>query len=137
MKVALVTGVAGGIGFATAQLLLKNGVAVVGMDVLPNMPKEMIGEFTYFQADLSNQDSRDHYIKTAMDRYGKIDILEVLVKTGITKSRGEGRRLVQQGGVSADDQKVSDIGLSFTADQLKAEPVIIKKGKKIFHKVQA
>ena len=68
---------------------------------------------------------------------GKIDILEVLVKTGITKSRGEGRRLVQQGGVSADDQKVSDIGLSFTADQLKAEPVIIKKGKKIFHKVQA
>ena len=68
---------------------------------------------------------------------GKIDILEVLVKTGITKSRGEGRRLVQQGGVSADEQKVSDIGLSFTADQLKAEPVIIKKGKKIFHKVQA
>ncbi len=68
---------------------------------------------------------------------GKIDILEVLVKTGITKSRGEGRRLVQQGGVSADDKKVSDIGLSFTADQLKAEPVIIKKGKKIFHKVQA
>ena len=40
MKVALVTGVAGGIGFATAKLLLKNGVAVVGMDVLPNMPKE-------------------------------------------------------------------------------------------------
>lgn len=75
MKVALVTGVAGGIGFATAELLLKNGVAVVGMDVLPNMPKEMIGEFTYFQGDLSNQDSRDHYIKTAMDRYGKIDIL--------------------------------------------------------------
>jgi NAD(P)-dependent dehydrogenase (short-subunit alcohol dehydrogenase family) len=75
MKVALVTGVAGGIGFATAQLLLKNGVAVVGMDVLPNMPKELTGEFTYFQGDLSNQDSRDHYIKTAMDRYGKIDIL--------------------------------------------------------------
>ena len=68
---------------------------------------------------------------------GKIDILEVLVKTGITKSRGEGRRLVQQGGVSADEAKVTDIGLSFTADQLKAEPVIIKKGKKIFHKVQA
>ena len=68
---------------------------------------------------------------------GKIDILEVLVKTGITKSRGEGRRLVQQGGVSADDKKVADIGLSFTADQLKAEPVIIKKGKKIFHKIQA
>ncbi len=68
---------------------------------------------------------------------GKIDILEVLVKTGITKSRGEGRRLVQQGGVSVDDNKVSDIGLSFTAEALKAEAIIVKKGKKIFHKVQA
>ncbi len=68
---------------------------------------------------------------------GKIDILEVLVKTGITKSRGEGRRLVQQGGVSVDDSKVNDIALSFTADALKAEAIIIKKGKKIFHKVQA
>ncbi|MBQ8575667.1 MAG: tyrosine--tRNA ligase [Clostridia bacterium] len=68
---------------------------------------------------------------------GKIDILEVLVKTGITKSRGEGRRLVQQGGVSVDDNKVTDIGLSFTADELKVNAVIVKKGKKVFHKVQA
>ena len=68
---------------------------------------------------------------------GKIDILEVLVKTGITKSRGEGRRLVQQGGVSVDDSKVADIALSFTQDDLKANAIIVKKGKKIFHKVQA
>ncbi len=68
---------------------------------------------------------------------GKIDILEILVKAGITKSRGEGRRLVQQGGVSVDDNKVSDIGLSFTKDELNANPIIVKKGKKIFHKVQA
>lgn len=68
---------------------------------------------------------------------GKIDILEILLKLGITKSRGEGRRLVQQGGVSVDDQKVSDIGLSFTSEQLAANAIIVKKGKKIFHKVQA
>ncbi len=68
---------------------------------------------------------------------GKIDILEALVKTGITKSRGEGRRLVQQGGVSVDDNKVTDIGLSFTQDDLKANAVIVKKGKKVFHKIQA
>ncbi len=68
---------------------------------------------------------------------GKIDILEVLVKTGITKSRGEGRRLVQQGGVSVDDNKVTDIALSFTQDDLKATAIIVKKGKKVFHKVQA
>lgn len=75
MKVALVTGVAGGIGFATAQLLLKNGVAVVGMDVLPQMPKELTGEFTYFQGDLSRKDSREDYVNTAMKKYGKINIL--------------------------------------------------------------
>ena len=68
---------------------------------------------------------------------GKIDILDILLKTNITKSRGEGRRLVQQGGVSVDDAKVNDIGLSFTSDDLKANAIIVKKGKKIFHKVQA
>ena len=67
---------------------------------------------------------------------GKIDILDILLKTNITKSRGEGRRLVQQGGVSVDDKKVADIGLSFTSDDLKANAIIVKKGKKIFHKVQ-
>ncbi len=75
MKTALVTGVAGGIGFATAEILLKNGVAVVGMDVAPAMPKELSGEFTYFQGDLSKKESRENYVKTAMDKYGKIDIL--------------------------------------------------------------
>ena len=68
---------------------------------------------------------------------GKIDILDILLKTGITKSRGEGRRLVQQGGVSVDDKKVTEIGLSFTSDELNSNPIIVKKGKKIFHKVQA
>ncbi len=75
MKVALVTGVAGGIGMATAELLLKNGVAVVGMDVAPAMPKELDGEFTYFQGDLSNKNSRENYVKTAVEKYEKIDIL--------------------------------------------------------------
>ena len=68
---------------------------------------------------------------------GKIDILDVLVKTGITKSRGEGRRLVQQGGVSADDVKVTDIATSYTEEQLKNKALIIKKGKKVFHKIYA
>ncbi len=75
MKLALVTGVAGGIGFATAELLLKNGIAVVGMDLAPEMPKKLCGEFTYFKGDLSSWESREEYVKTAMDKYGKIDIL--------------------------------------------------------------
>ncbi len=75
MKIALVTGVAGGIGYATAALLLKNGVAVVGMDVLSEMPKPLAGEFTYFQGDLSKKASREAYVALAMEKYGRIDIL--------------------------------------------------------------
>ncbi|MGI6279646.1 MAG: 3-ketoacyl-ACP reductase [Acutalibacteraceae bacterium] len=75
MKTALVTGVAGGIGYAVAKKLLENGIAVVGMDVLPEMPREIEGEFTYFSGDLSKKESREAYVKTALDKYGKIDIL--------------------------------------------------------------
>ena len=68
---------------------------------------------------------------------GAVDILSLLIKTGITKSRGEGRRLVEQGGVSVNDEKVTDFTLSFTAENLRENPIIIKKGKKVFHKVEA
>ena len=74
-KIALVTGVAGGIGFATAKKLLENDVCVVGMDVAPTMPAELPGEFTYVNGDLSKKEDRDRYVQTAMDKYGKIDIL--------------------------------------------------------------
>ncbi len=74
-KIALVTGVAGGIGFATAEILLKNGIAVVGMDIAPEMTRELNGEFIYVQGNLSNKESRENFVKTAVDKYGKIDIL--------------------------------------------------------------
>ena len=70
----------------------------------------------------------------AMRVDGQIGILELLFKTGLAASKGEARRLVQQGGVSVNDTKVSDIATSFSADQLN-KGLIIKKGKKVFHKV--
>lgn len=74
-KVALVTGVAGGIGSAVAKKLLDCGMSVVGMDVLPKMPNTPDGDFTYFCGDLSKSESRNAYIKTAIDKFGRIDIL--------------------------------------------------------------
>lgn len=68
---------------------------------------------------------------------GTIDILTILQKLGLTKSRGEGRRLVEQGGVTVDDEKVTDFGASYTQAALAEKAIIVKKGKKIFHKVQA
>ena len=67
---------------------------------------------------------------------GKIDILSVLVKTGLCPSRGEARRLVQQNGVTVDEQKVSGIDESYDKARLSGEGIMIKKGKKVYHKVK-
>ena len=65
---------------------------------------------------------------------GKIGVMALLVECGLCASNSEARRLVQQGGVSINDAKVESIDASFDADSLAGEGVIIKKGKKIFHR---
>ncbi|MGN0530576.1 MAG: tyrosine--tRNA ligase [Eubacterium sp.] len=64
---------------------------------------------------------------------GKIAVLDLMLKAGIIKSKGEGRRLIQQGGVALNDEKVTDPYASVDTDAF-ANDVIIKKGKKVFHK---
>ncbi len=86
-------------------------------------------------ADLDNMPSTT--LTDADFTDGVIDILDILMKAEITKSRGEGRRLVQQGGISVDDAKVTDFAMSFTKDALSEKPIVVKKGKKIFHKIEA
>ena len=65
---------------------------------------------------------------------GKIDIMSLLVATGLCPSRGEARRLVQQGGVSVNDEKVSAIDVTYNQDQFAGDGMMIRKGKKVFHK---
>ena len=65
---------------------------------------------------------------------GKIGIMPLLVECGLCASNSEARRLVQQGGVAVNDEKVESIDASFDADSLLGEGIIIKKGKKIFHR---
>ena len=65
---------------------------------------------------------------------GCIDIMSLLVKTGLCASKSDARRNIQQGGVSADGTKVTDIGKSFSADELK-NGVILWRGKKNSNKV--
>ena len=76
------------------------------------------------------------YSKDELDE-GK-DILTILVDTKLAASRGEARRLVQQGGVSVNGEKVTEIDATFTTANYNDEGVIlIKKGKKAFHQVKA
>lgn len=66
---------------------------------------------------------------------GKIDILTMLVKGELVPSKSEARRTVQQGGVSVDGEKITDIYAVFTADAIGTEGIVVKKGKKNFRKV--
>ncbi len=64
---------------------------------------------------------------------GEIGVLTLMVRCGLAKSNGEARRLVQQGGVFLEDQKVTDPAMRLTLSQLQ-NGVVIRKGKKIYHK---
>ena len=66
---------------------------------------------------------------------GKIDILSMLVASGLVSSKSDARRAVTQGGVAVDGEKISDIHAEFTAEDLSGEGIVLKKGKKNFRKV--
>ena len=64
---------------------------------------------------------------------GKATVLSLMIKAGMIKSNGEGRRLIQQGGISVNDEKITDVFATVTKDDV-ANGIVVKKGKKVFHK---
>ena len=66
---------------------------------------------------------------------GVIDAISLLVKTGLAPSRGEARRLIQQNGVSANGEKIAAIEATYGADAFSGDGLMLKKGKKVFHRV--
>ena len=65
---------------------------------------------------------------------GKIGVIDLLSVTGLVPSKGEARRLIQQGGVAVDDEKITDFKAEISKDNFAKGYVVIKKGKKVFHK---
>ena len=74
-KTALVTGAAGGIGFAVVNKLLANGFAVAGMGRRDNLPFTPEGDFAYFVGDLAVSEDRKRFIAFALERFGHVDVL--------------------------------------------------------------
>ena len=70
-------------------------------------------------------------------REGKIDILGLLVCSSLSKSRGEARRNVEQGGVTINGEKVTDIHTSYSLEDIKGSDFILKRGKKNFCRITA
>ena len=64
-----------------------------------------------------------------------VSVLDLLLKSSLVSSKGEGKRLIQQGGISIDDEKITDMFAKVDIDSFAKGYAIIKKGKKIFHKI--
>ena len=67
---------------------------------------------------------------------GSIGVLDMMVTCKLAPSKKEARRLVEQGGVTVNDEKVSDVNTRYTADDLSGDGIMVRKGKKVYHRVQ-
>ena len=65
---------------------------------------------------------------------GKIDAISILVKAGLVSSRSEGRRTIEQGGLTINNEKVTDIAATYEMSEFESD-FIVKKGKKNFRKI--
>ena len=65
----------------------------------------------------------------------QIAILDLLTSVSLIPSKAEGRRLIQQGGLSVNGEKITDTSFAVTADMLSGDGIVIKKGKKVFHRI--
>lgn len=88
-----------------------------------------------FAGGASSQNMPSTQLTEADFTDGAISAVDLLVKTGLVPSKGEGRRVIKQGGLTIADQKVTDFAQSYTAADFENGELIIKKGKKTFHKV--
>ncbi|MEG1778325.1 MAG: tyrosine--tRNA ligase, partial [Angelakisella sp.] len=68
---------------------------------------------------------------------GEITVLDLLLKTKLVPSKAEGRRVIEQGGLSINDEKITELERTFTQKTISEADFIIKKGKKTYHRVKA
>ena len=102
-------------GEEEAQKALEAARGVFGGTSTDNMPTTEVSE-----ADLFN---------------GTIDVIGILVKAELVATRSEGRRAIEQGGVTINDEKVTDIKKAYTLEEIAASEFVIRRGKKNFRKI--
>ncbi len=73
--------------------------------------------------------------KADLDENGSIQVADLLVKTELAPSKAEAKRLIKQGGISVNDEKVTAFDAALTKEDFAKGEIIVKKGKKVFHKV--
>ena len=90
------------------------------------------------RALFSSKSDTDNMPSTELDGSlftdGKIGLIDLLAETKLVPSKAEARRLIQQGGISVDDEKLTDVKAEISREQFEKGYVVIRKGKKVFHK---
>lgn len=89
---------------------------------------------TLFGGEVDAEHMPSTVLESSLVVDGKVSLLDAMVAAKLTASKGEARRLVQQGGISVDGEKISDPMYLFSAEKL-SEGVVVKKGKKVYHKI--
>lgn len=75
------------------------------------------------------------WVRQDLDENGSIQVADLLVKTELAPSKAEAKRLIKQGGISVNDEKVTAFDAALTKEDFAKGEIIVKKGKKVFHKV--
>lgn len=121
-----------------AELNAAKERLAVELTSMVHSPEEAQRSLDAARALFSGDGDRTHMPATALAPEafadGSIDIVSLLIQCGLTTSRGEGKRLVEQGGLLLDGEKVSDVFQKIDASKFAGDGVIIKKGKKVFHR---
>ncbi len=121
-----------------AELNAAKERLAVELTSMVHSPEEAQRSLDAARALFSGDGDRTHMPATALASEaftdGAIDIVSLLIQCGLTTSRGEGKRLVEQGGIRLDGEKVSDVFQKIDASKFAGDGVIIKKGKKVFHR---
>ena len=121
-----------------AELNAAKERLAVELTSMVHSPEEAQRSLDAARALFSGDGDRTHMPATALASEafadGAIDIVSLLIQCGLTTSRGEGKRLVEQGGILLDGEKVSDVFQKIDASKFAGDGVIIKKGKKVFHR---
>lgn len=89
-----------------------------------------------FSAGVASSDMPETILSQPDLENGEITITDLMLKSGLVPSKGEARRLIDQGGITVNDEKVTAVTASFSAAQLSGKGLIIRKGKKVFHRVR-
>lgn len=84
--------------------------------------------------DAANMPSTELNLSELSD---EVSLLDLMLLAKLIPSKGEGRRLITQGGVSVDDEKVADPNLMIAKESLSGDGIVVKKGKKVYHRISA